>query len=143
MLSFILIDLPVPTITLPPSMVVTAGQPLSLTCNVTVVEHLVVDPVVEWVVSTGDTPPAGDTVTSGVVSTRTVSYDSLLTSHGGRYMCRASISISGMNVAQNEDSIDITIQSKYRMMCHVTRHVMLHPSAPPSPSSSVEYRVTG
>ncbi len=110
MLSFILIDLPVPIITLPPSIVVTAGQPLSLTCNVTVVEHLVVYPVVEWGVSTGDTPPAGGTVMSGAMSTRTVSYDSLLTSHGGRYMCSASISISGMNVAQNEDSIDITIQ---------------------------------
>ncbi len=124
-------------------MVLTAGQPLSLTCNVTVVEHLAVDPVLEWVVSTGDTPPAGDTVTGDVVSTRTVSYDSLLTSHGGRYMCRASINISGMNVAQNEDSIDITIQSKCRIMCHVTRYVMFHTSAHPSPSSSVEYGVTG
>ena len=94
-------------------MVLTAGQPLSLTCNVTVVEYLVVVPVLEWVVSTGIAPPAGDTVTSGVVSTRTVSYDSLLTSHGGRYTCRASITISDINLAQSQDYINITIPSKY------------------------------
>ena len=96
-------------------MVLTTGQPLSLTCNVTVtvVEYLVVVPVLEWVVSTGITPLAGDTVTSGVVSTRTVSYDSLLTSHGGIYFCSANMTIPDIVTDHQVTRMtDVTVASK-------------------------------
>ena len=105
--------LPAPNIVLPPSVMAKAGQSLSLTCNVTVVEHLMVDPVLEWVDSSGNTLPAMDTVTSGVVSTRTMHFNPLLTSHGGRYSCRASIGVSGIYLSQNERYLNLTIQSGY------------------------------
>ncbi len=115
MLVFILLlGLPAPSIILPPSVMAKAGQSLSLTCNVTVVEHLMVDPVLEWVDSSGNTLPAMDTVTSGVVSTRTIQFNPLLTSHGGRYSCRAYVFIPGsVPPTQSEGYLNMTIQSRF------------------------------
>ena len=67
-----------------------AGQFLSLTCRVDVVEYLTVDPQVEWaqpdgsaVTNTGN-PSTGDSVkVMGRVSILNVSFSPLLTSHAG------------------------------------------------------------
>ena len=97
-----------------------AGQFLSLTCRVDVVEYLIVNLQVEWrqpdgsaVTNTGN-PYIRDSVeVIGRVSTLNVSFSPLLTSHAGEYQCMASITIP--SVAQSFTNGHITsvfVQSK-------------------------------
>ena len=97
-----------------------AGQFLSLTCRVDVVEYLTVNPQLEWrqldgyIVNNTGNPSIRDSVeVMGRVSTFNVSFSPLLTSHAGEYQCRASISIP--NVSPKLKSYNITsvfVQSK-------------------------------
>ena len=75
-----------------------AGQFLSLTCRVDVVEYLTVDPQVEWrqphgsaVTNTGNPSIRQGVEVMGRVSTLNVSFSPLLTSHAGEYTCFAII----------------------------------------------------
>ena len=87
-----------------------------LTCTVTVVEDLVVRPSVEWSggsVGSGEGVMVGDTDTSGVNSTRDITFNPLNTSHGAQYTCEATINVEsiGLLVADNS-SRDVRVQSK-------------------------------
>ena len=98
-----------------------AGQSLTLTCNVTVVEYLIVDPQVEWIQRDGSTisgvsvnPSTGEgPVVTGTLSTRDVNFAPLRTSHAGQYTCWASVNIVDIPRLFNS-SIDTTVvvQSK-------------------------------
>ena len=77
-----------------------AGEPLSLTCTVTVVEYLIVSPQVEWippdgsVISSDGNPSVGGAlVVSGTLTTRNITFSSLQTSHAGRYTCWAYLNV--------------------------------------------------
>ena len=75
----------------------TAGDDLILTCTVTVVEYLTVEPTVEWSggsVGSGNGVMVGDTTHSGVMSTRTLTFSPLCPSHQGEYFCQATINIT-------------------------------------------------
>ena len=97
-----------------------AGQFLSLTCRVDVVEYLTVDPQVEWtqtdgsVVTNTGNPSTGDSVkVMGRISTLNVSFSPLLTSHAGEYQCKASITIPGLNQTYTSANRTIVfVQSK-------------------------------
>ena len=53
------------------------------------------------------------TVTSGITSTRNLTFNSLNTSHGATYSCEADIMISSINdVKSGSDSRDIMVQSE-------------------------------
>ena len=95
-----------------------AGDVHTLTCNATVVENLAVRPDIQWLYTNG-TIVGGTNVTVGTVMvmgnrfTRNLTFFPLHTSHGGQYICRASvdipvISLSGIN---SEFSMDINVQS--------------------------------
>ena len=97
-----------------------AGQCLSLTCRVDVVEYLTVDIQVEWrqpdgsmVSSTGSPSIIDGVEVMGRVSTLNVSFSPLLTSHAGEYQCLASITIPSVpQPFSNNDSVGVYINSK-------------------------------
>ena len=109
-----------------------AGQCLSLTCRVDVVEYLTIDSQVEWrqpdgsvITNTGNPSIIDSVEVVGRVSTLNVSFSPLLTSHAGEYQCRASIAIP--NISQsftNNDSVAVYVQSKsfVIMKCVITVH---------------------
>ena len=97
-----------------------AGQFLSLTCRVDVVEYLTVDPQVEWrqpdgsVVTNTGNPSIRDSVeVMGRISILNESFSPLLTSHAGEYQCRAFIAIPVLNQTYtNTNSTIVIVQSK-------------------------------
>ena len=95
----------------------TAGGEFTLTCTVTVVKGLVVQPTVEWV-------DAGNMIVMSDedgITVRTVDnaldlmFNPLLTSHGGQYTCRATINIESINITnlQNGRSQNVIVTSEY------------------------------
>ena len=97
-----------------------AGQFLSLTCRVDVVEYLTENPQVEWrqpdgsvVTNTGNPSIRHRVEVMGKVSTLNVSFSPLLTSHAGEYQCRATITIPRLNQTYtNTSSTIVIVQSK-------------------------------
>ena len=60
------------------------------------VEHLITEPTVEWgggSVGSGNGVTQSDTIPSGVMSMRNLTFNPLRTSHGTRYFCQAVINI--------------------------------------------------
>ena len=101
-----------------------AGQFLSLTCRVDVVEYLTVNPQVEWrqpdgyVVNNTGNPSIRDGVeVMGRVSTLNVSFCPLLTSHAGEYQCLASITILNVSpTLMTYNSTSVFVQSKLQQL---------------------------
>ena len=91
------------------SITVSAGTKLELTCSVSVVEHLVSSPMVEW--RRGSSGNAIVENTQKLVLPLT--FHSLQISDGDLYSCVASINIESVNVERtNSEVIIITVQSK-------------------------------
>ena len=101
-----------------------AGEMLTLTCRVTVVEGLTVQPDVEWLDSGGSAVRSGvnnniitvdNVMRNGSESTLGLEFSSLHTSDGGQYTCRATINIQLIYVSDlRGNSIqNVIIQSKH------------------------------
>ena len=111
-------ELSVPVVGVSSAAATVAGQFLSLTCKVDVVEYLTVNPQVEW------RQPDGSVVTnSGNPSvmfynnlTLNKFFSSLLTSHAGEYWCDASINLTSENQSvlyvYNKKSSPVFVQCK-------------------------------
>ena len=72
----------------------TAGEDFHLTCIVTVVEYLIVEPTIQWSggsVGSGNGVMVGDTTHSGVMSMRTLTFSPLCKLHTRSYTCQATI----------------------------------------------------
>ena len=121
----LMINISLPLAPPPPEVSVTsppetlAGSLLSLTCNVSVVELLVMEPSVEWLGSNGS-PISSDgnpsvssrMVVSGTLSTRVVEFSLLQTSHGGQYSCLAKLTIPNITPLNSTANTDVIIQSE-------------------------------
>ena len=73
------------------------GEDFNLTCIVTVVEYLTVEPTVQWSggsAGSGNGVMVGDTTHSGVMSMKTLTFSPICTSHQGGYTCQATINIT-------------------------------------------------
>ena len=93
----------------------TVGQSLILTCSVTTAEGLVWPPEVEFLgpsnpLTSGDGVTVGSTTTEGAVSTAKVEFETLGTADGGRYTCRATVSVPGIEDVQSETGIDVFVR---------------------------------
>ena len=103
MYNFI-IDLPAPEVSISGAMVEMTREKFELMCTMTVVDHLIGNATrtLQW--SGGRVGSANvtesDTTTSGVTSTRKLTFDPLSTSHGTEYTCQAEISILPINVSR-------------------------------------------
>ena len=103
LLSTDLINVPDVTITTLPSTSI-AGRYFLLTCHVSVVEHLINKPSVQWSggsVGSGNGVTESDTTHIEVRSTRTLTFSPLHTSHGAKYFCKANINIPSINLMKN------------------------------------------
>ena len=109
-------DLPDPVVTISGDSDGLAGDDLSLTCTVTVVEYLTVVPTVQWSggsVGLEDGVTESDTSDDGVNSMRTLTFSPLHTSHGAEYTCQVEISISSINVVKTGSGREsVTVQSE-------------------------------
>ena len=94
----------------------TAGKDFQLTCSVSVVEHLIAQPTVQWSggsVDSGNGVTQSDTTHNGVMSVRNLTFSRLRTSHGAQYTCQADINISSISVIKTgSNSSDVMVQSK-------------------------------
>ena len=75
-----------------------------MTCIVTVVEYLTVEPTVQWSggsVGSGNGVMVGDTTHSGVMSMKTLTFSPLCTSHEGDYICQATVNTTLINEKSN------------------------------------------
>ena len=100
---------PPPTVTVSSPPVTEAGQPLSLTCTATVIPHLAMDPLLEWVGPNNSFYSIMDPVGRGETFSRTLVFSPLRTSHGGQYSCRLTTDIP---VVVSVDTVNVTVQSK-------------------------------
>ena len=103
-----------------------AGSVYTLVCMVKVVDGLVVVPDVVWMKDGGVLVNGTNIIltrtVSGGNSTLNLTFNPLLTSHGGQYICAANI--SDQNVT-NSLAVNVSVQSvfniKYSVTCHCYR----------------------
>ena len=120
-----LILTPLSSPALPPPVVTTssygstiAGSVYSLVCMVKVVDRLVVVPDVVWrkgggVLVNGTNTTLTRTV-SGGNSTLNLTFNPLLTSHGGQYTCDATISVPQLSLnITNSSAVTVSVQSEF------------------------------
>ena len=100
--------LPAPIVTISPaSDVLTVGQSYTLTCNVMVVPHLVVEPTIQWTRQNEVI-----TISSSGTSLQ-LNFDPLQLSDGDIYTCTANIDITDIETSvTNETSRDVIVMSK-------------------------------
>ena len=132
----------------------TTGNTYTLVCRVSLVEGLVVDPnpSVVWLDSSGRTVSgvnitAGRTSIEGSVITRNLTFKFLRTSHGGKYTCQASISVSSISIANLSNSTSTRITVKSRLICYSIRVACAPTNGPfhtvPQPTVSITPNHTG
>ena len=107
---------PVPVVEIVTMGIAEPGEEYMLNCTVTVVDRLIVSPVITWtkrsVNNVISVPPVLMTV-SDVMSSLYLRFSSLNTSDAGLYTCEASVNVSQTSmVARNNESWNLTIKSK-------------------------------
>ena len=95
-----------------------AGQFVELTCTVTVAEEQV-RPDVSW--TGGRVGSSGvlqnETLVTGATSVRNLTFDPLMTSHGGLYTCRTEIYVLSKLIHTAMNQSRLTVQSEHFMLC--------------------------
>ena len=93
------------------------GQFVELTCTVTVAEEQV-RPDVSW--TGGRVGSSGvlqnETSVSGATSVRNLTFDPLMTSHGGLYTCRTEIYVLSELIHTTMNKSRLTVQSEHFML---------------------------
>ena len=114
-ISILPLDIPPPSIILTYPPVTAAGDSLVLSCNVSSISGLVVHPLLQWIAPDGSMINSSR-VEEGTVNTAVVStliFESIHTSYGGQYGCRAEISIPGAGLlAMDLKVFNVTVGSK-------------------------------
>ena len=118
--------LPLPEVAIIPDVSTTAGDVYTLTCSATVVDNLAVEPNILWLYTNGTTVggtniTVGAVMMTGNVFTQNLTFSPLYTSHGGQYICRASVDIPAISLQGigRQSSMNITVQSKnMRLSAH-------------------------
>ena len=96
------------------------GQPLTITCSVTIGSVLTTVPDIEFLGSSGDPIITGGRIlmsgptTDGAVTTAQVEIQSLTASDGGQYTCRATINAPGVqNTSEAYTVITVACESAH------------------------------
>ena len=90
----------------------TCDKGWSASLPATVIPHLAMDPLLEWVGSNSPYSSIMDPVRSGEAFSRTLVFSPLRTSHGGQYSCRATINITDIPAVVSVETVNVTVQSK-------------------------------
>ena len=117
-----------------------AGEALNLTCSVTRAENVTGDVRVQWIGPDGNQVVSSDSVlvgipeTSGAVTTLTLEFTTLSTSHGGEYRCQADL-VSQEVMFTISALQDVTVRgivTKYTSMAmHVCAQYLSHAAYSP------------
>ena len=91
----------------------TAGQTYSLTCSVSVVEHLAVQPSIVWRDGQGREVAGGSGL--GLLLT----FDPLRTSNGSHYTCTASVSVPEISPSVSEEASRNVVVSSKSVIVHI------------------------
>ena len=123
--SFFLVELPPPTVTVISDNTSTAGQMHSLTCIATTKDFVVNLPILEWIQPTMDVGAdiaLNEQINGTVSANRSLTFNPLKTSNGGRYTCRARIDISLVGIMNRSDSstVDVRVKSTLRLANHLS-----------------------
>jgi hypothetical protein len=114
------------TITAPPTP--TGGESYTLDCSARTEDYVISVPSVEWVnIDISDrniTQPQQTNGTVTVSANRSLTFNQIRTSHGGRYTCRARVDIPLASINRPNTAMeDIRVQSKFicRKILHIYR----------------------
>ena len=90
-----------------------AGTQNSLTCTATVEEYLQTTPTLEWQYpGNNEDTSISNRATFGTVSNRTLTLRPLRTSHGGVYVCKATVTIEGITPQSQTANETVYVQSE-------------------------------
>ena len=125
-----LLDLPPPGVSVASPPVTMAGSSLTLTCTVSVIENLVIEPAITWlglddspISSEGNVLVCVQPDVSGTLSNCVLNFTSLSTSQAGQYHCSASLAIpNGPQINGVANSI-IRVLCKFLMSLYKSRIV--------------------
>ena len=92
-----------------------AGSVYSLVCTVKVDDRLVAVPDVVWMKDGGVlVNGTNTTLTRTVNSTLNLTFNPLLTSHGGQYTCVGTISVPQLSLSiTNSSAVTVSVQSEF------------------------------
>ena len=114
-ISLAVLPPPMVTITAPPTP--TGGQSYTLDCSARTEDYVISVPSVEWInVDSTDMNITQPPQINGTVSAdRTLTFNHIRTSHGGRYTCQASVNIPLANIVDRANTArdDVRVQSKF------------------------------
>ena len=91
----------------------TAGQTYSLTCSVSVVEYLVVQPSIVW------RDGQGREVAGGSGSGLLLIFDPLRTFNGSHYTCTASVSVPEISLTVGGEAFTDVVVSSKSVIVHI------------------------
>ena len=112
------------------------GKSLSIRCLVSkTVDGLSASPILQWLNDNGGDIVSGDGVTldgpnfQSTLTTLTLMFSALHTSHAGRYVCRGSLSSPALfsPLVKTED-YNISVQSEHTTQCFISSKILYIPS---------------
>ncbi len=108
----------------------TAGSTRTLSCVTSVVEGLVVNPSVTWMYSDGNVVLGGEEIAvespevMSNTTTLTLTFSPLLTSHGGEFVCLASITIKEVSIEDLSSTAAVTVTVNGKLWVQVTTGIV-------------------
>ena len=112
-----------PNVTVTPVQVWTADGSYTLTCSATVEVFLQATPTLTWTIpgNTDDTHIVDQSNTEDM-SSISINFNPLRTSHGGVYVCEATVNVSGITPQSQSANETVHVQSKFIMKCMWISH---------------------
>ena len=115
-LSFLHTATPIPIVEILTVGLAQPGEQYMLNCTVSVVDRLVVSPVITWtkrsVSNTISVSPVNMVVPDTMMSLL-LNFSSLNTSDAGQYTCEVSLNVSQIGIiTRNNDSVNLSLESK-------------------------------
>ena len=112
--------------TVTPVQVWTAGGSYTLSCSVTYEEFLQITPTLKWTLpGTTDDTTIGDQSNTENMSSISLNFNPLRTSHGGVYVCEATVNISGITLQSQTANETVRVQSKFIIKSYDTAMMII------------------
>ena len=115
-LSFLHTATPIPIVEILTVGLAQPGEQYMLNCTVSVVDRIIVSPVITWTKRSASSTISVSPVNMVVSDTMTsllLNFSSLNTSDAGQYFCEVSLNVSQIGmVTNNSDSVNLPLESK-------------------------------
>ena len=112
--------------TVTPVQVWTAGGSYTLSCSATYEEFLQTTPTLKWTLpGTTDDTTIGDQTNIENMSSISLNFNPLRTSHGGVYVCEATANISSITLQSQTANETVCVRSKFIIKCYDTTMMII------------------